>query len=268
MRLALWLTLVSGLACKALCMEPLTVVLEPDEKACFYEIVTPEDEGDRTVEVFVLRGNRLSVGLTVRGPFKQQQAGHPATSMKAALETSEVVAEQDEMEHDPSMFGQTHKQGFNAAAGVYEICLDNSGPGVLGSPGRKLVQLQVRADARITADAAAAARERESARLAASAAAAKGAPAATDDLGALATQLLRLRAELDAVDAKQARERRRLAVHSASEQRASAGMMLGSALETLVFIGAGVFQVAFIARWFRGRAGGGAGSARGTHQWA
>jgi hypothetical protein len=60
--------------------------------------------------VFVLRGGKLSIGLTVRGPFKAaaQSLGHPSTAGASELDVREDVTTQEEVLEDPTRFGDSY----------------------------------------------------------------------------------------------------------------------------------------------------------------
>jgi hypothetical protein len=75
-------------------------------------------EGDRQVEVFVLRGGKLSIGLTVRGPFKAaaQSIGHPSTAGATELDVQEDVTTQEEVLEDPTRFGDSYVYRVSSAA--------------------------------------------------------------------------------------------------------------------------------------------------------
>jgi hypothetical protein len=74
-------------------------------------------EGDRQVEVFVLRGGKLSIGLTVRGPFKAaaQSIGHPSTAGATELDVQEDVTTQEEVLEDPTRFGDNYVYRVSSA---------------------------------------------------------------------------------------------------------------------------------------------------------
>jgi hypothetical protein len=79
------------------------------------------------------------------------------------------------------------------------------------------------------------------------------------DVEVLTKSLERLSEYFDAIELKQVRERRRLALQQALTDHAHSEMVFGSVVETLVFIGASAAQIFFVRRWFqnRRRTGGG-----------
>jgi hypothetical protein len=47
----------------------LTAIIQPKSQTCFYEDVKEGEQGDRKVEIFVLRGGSMSVTVRVKGPY-------------------------------------------------------------------------------------------------------------------------------------------------------------------------------------------------------
>eukprot|EP00612_Vaucheria_litorea_P004631 CAMPEP_0171463236 /NCGR_PEP_ID=MMETSP0945-20130129/6975_1 /TAXON_ID=109269 /ORGANISM="Vaucheria litorea, Strain CCMP2940" /LENGTH=270 /DNA_ID=CAMNT_0011989963 /DNA_START=13 /DNA_END=825 /DNA_ORIENTATION=+ len=256
-----------SLLISAISSYPLSVVVNPGQKSCFYELIQLNSPSTRKVELFVLDGNDMSIGLSIRGPFKQTKVGHPNTSARTAIEIKEIISDQDVLSKDPFRFGENYEFKFKTEAGVYEICLDNSNYGILKAA-PKVIQLSVTEPKKMTEEEMTTQREEESAKIAKEAANQAGSIANEDDLNALALRLLRLRDELDKIERKQNRERRRLAVHSISQEKAKSDMVFGSIVETAIFIGTSIFQLLFISRWFRGGKGCSGGRGKGNNQWA
>jgi emp24/gp25L/p24 family/GOLD len=158
---------------------------------------------------------------------------------------------------------------FPAVHGLYEVCLTNSDRYTSVAT---VVQFEVRTPPprsgqleEVVLQGAAAGplvvkRERavehpEDAAAAAAIAAATAAATGLDvaDVTLLTERLVGLSRAFEGMEQRQCRDRRRLAVHSASETAAHSGMMAGSVLETVAFIAASVFQLCFVQRWFAGR---------------
>ena len=81
----------------------------------------------------------------------------------------------------------------------------------------------------------------------------------------LEASIKRLKQGLRKVQAQQQQERHRQAVHSAVNEDSNNHMVVGSLIETVVFVGTAIFQIMFVRHWFEGR---GAHGGKGAGQWA
>lgn len=89
------------------------------------------------------------------------------------------------------------------------------------------------------------------------------AAAKEQEVANLEASIKRLKAGLRKVQKQQLQERHRQAVHTAVNEDSNNHMVAGSVVETVVFVGAAVFQILFIRNWFDGRVG-----SRKGRQWA
>ena len=55
------------------------------------------------------------------------------------------------------------------------------------------------------------------------------------------------------VHSQQTRDRNRLEVHASLNEESHNNMVVGSLMETVVFIGVSLFQIFYVRRWFEGR---------------
>jgi polyhydroxyalkanoate synthesis regulator phasin len=86
-----------------------------------------------------------------------------------------------------------------------------------------------------------------------------------EEVANLEASIKRLKAGLRRVQAQQQQERHRQAVHAAVNEDSNNRMVVGSLIETVVFIGTAIFQILFVRQWFEGR---GAAGGKGAGQWA
>lgn len=63
----------------------------------------------------------------------------------------------------------------------------------------------------------------------------------------------RIRKGLTKIQLQQQRDRHRLSLHSEMNKKSHSHVLQGSLIETACFIGASVFQVFFVRRWFASR---------------
>lgn len=89
------------------------------------------------------------------------------------------------------------------------------------------------------------------------------------DLALLKKSAERIGRTLKDVQRKQMKERHRLALQTAANERNHNKMVVSSLFETVVFIGVSVFQLFYVRRWFEGRGlQGQHGGRGGSRQWA
>lgn len=60
----------------------------------------------------------------------------------------------------------------------------------------------------------------------------------------------RIRKGLSKIQSQQQRDRHRLSLHSEMSKRSHAHVLQGSIIETACFLGAALFQIFFVRRWF------------------
>ena len=70
----------------------------------------------------------------------------------------------------------------------------------------------------------------------------------------LEKSIRRLKRGLRKVQQQQQQERHRQAVHTAVNQDSNNHMVLGSLVETVVFVATAAFQIVFVRNWFDGKA--------------
>ena len=55
------------------------------------------------------------------------------------------------------------------------------------------------------------------------------------------------------MQSQQTKDRNRLSVHAALNEDSHNNMVVGSLVETVIFIGVSLFQIFYVRRWFEGR---------------
>jgi reverse gyrase len=73
-----------------------------------------------------------------------------------------------------------------------------------------------------------------------------------EDFKTIKEQIATLRRTLGEISRKQVNERHRLVIHSATNEHSHSRMVLGSLLETVLFMVVTGFQVYTIRKWFQG----------------
>uniref|UniRef100_A0A7S2FVP9 GOLD domain-containing protein n=2 Tax=Octactis speculum TaxID=3111310 RepID=A0A7S2FVP9_9STRA len=74
-----------------------------------------------------------------------------------------------------------------------------------------------------------------------------------EEVLALEKRIKRLKKSLHKVQRQQEQDRHRQAVHTAVNQDSNNHMVVGSLIETLIFMGTASFQVIFVRKWFAGK---------------
>jgi hypothetical protein len=234
---------------------PLGIVLAPLAQRCIHEEVAAGTEA--TVELFVEKGAKLEVHLTIEGPMTKAWGNVPEANEKTVKLLDEVVTNGHEEDFDDSfLFTFESKGGDNG--NVYQVCVANDMNHLIS----KTVQLDIRTNYvprkpetkrvklvqnpdQLTEEERVAEKAKE------------------EEVANLEASIKRLKAGLRKVFKQQQQERHRQAVHTAVNEDSNNHMVVGSVIETVVFIGAACFQLIFIRKWFDGKVGG-----RQARQWA
>lgn len=243
------LTLVTALAAPAAAYVPLGIEVAPGSKRCVHETVERGEEG--VVELFVESGGRLMVHLTVEGPMTSGWDGIPEKS-----KATDTFVDKTVTNDAASDFADSFTTSFESKGGAYQVCVAND----MNKITPKVVQLSVRQRGKSKAasdkalklqspkvdnklspedQAAAEIKERE--------------------VSSLEASVKKLKSGLRKVRDKQMQERHRQAAHTAVNQDSNNHMVVGSLIETVVFIGTASFQIIFVRNWFEGK---------GAQQWA
>ena len=251
---------------------PLTLSLEPEEERCIYAELLAKPA---VLETLVERGASLDVHVTLTGPYAEGASGLPKSTNATATLFDSLVAPMLES----ADLSDAYRHEFEPEAdAIYQACVHNARAHFRP----KIVQLSLRGEdegeakpveTRDSSVGDSAARIAEKAR----ANAARGlkpngveyehkaAPSA-QDLDRVAQSVKNLKKLANQVVNQQARDRNRLEVHASLNEESHNNMVVGSLMETVVFIGVSLFQIFYVRRWFEGRERG--AKKRGAKNWA
>lgn len=213
---------------------PLAVSLPPMSKRCIHEDIPKDSEG--TVELFVEKGGKLEVHLTLEGPMSTGWGGVPERSDQTEILLDELVTNGQETDFDDS-----YLFSFKSKGGPYQVCVAND----MNHLAAKLVQLDLRSsstphmnDPRLAIDSPPTSKEDKAKR---------------QDILNLESSIRRLKSGLKKVQKQQEQERHRQAVHTSVNEENNNHMVIGSLIETVVFIAAASFQIVFVRNWFENK---------------
>eukprot|EP00622_Pseudochattonella_farcimen_P003815 FR739068.1.p1 GENE.FR739068.1~~FR739068.1.p1 ORF type:complete len:269 (+),score=45.22 FR739068.1:33-809(+) len=234
---------------------PLGIDLGPLATRCVHEVV-PKDV-DATVELFVESGGKLEVHLKVEGPL----ATTGWDKIPEAQEATEVIYDKVISNGREEDFDDSFLYSFQSKGGAYRVCVSND----MNRVANKVVQVDIRSSATKPV-----AREDGEPIKLVSDPGTKSASGKTDkeekdskerqaEVEVLERSIKRLKRGLRKLQQQQAQERHRQAVHTAVNQDSNNHMVLGSLIETVVFVGTACFQIIFVRAWFDGKT---------TKQWA
>ncbi|TFJ85973.1 hypothetical protein NSK_002793 [Nannochloropsis salina CCMP1776] len=236
---------------------PLSLEVPPRDKVCLYQYYDVGETGK--AEVFVVNGGNLDIGVSVEGPFTDDVHGTPS---KTTQETKTVY---DAIVASSSAFlNQVHPAGVTvspdgveiswpAQPGAYALCLDNT----MSHVQTKVIEFSFPASKEgagtddFDLDAALAAANEGSGTNDTISENIKQSYKA--DLALLKRSAQRIGRTLTDVQHKQVKERHRLALQTAANQKNHQKMVVSSVFETVVFIGVSLFQLFWVRRWFEGR---------------
>lgn len=227
---------------------PLGLELPPGGRRCVHEHVDAGEQG--IVDLFVERGGRLMVHLTVEGPMTSGWDGIPETSKDTENIFDEVVTNSG-----AEQFADSFTLKFESKGGAYQVCVAND----MNKVTPKEVQLSIRQKGKAKAKAAASEKlaKPENPNLSEEDKAA--AEKKEQEVSSLESSIKKLKAGLRKLREQQMQERHRQATHTAVNQDSNNHMVVGSLIETVVFIGTASFQIIFVRHWFEGK---------GSQQWA
>ena len=250
----------------------LTLSLEPEEERCVYAELLAKPA---VLETLVERGASLDVHVTLTGPYAEGAAGLPKPTNATATLFDSLVAPMLES----ADLSDAYRHEFEPEAdAIYRACAHNAHAHFRP----KVVQLSLRGadegasapvETRDSSIGDSAARIAEKAR----ANAARGlkpngveyehkAAPNEKDLDRVAKSVKNLKKLANQVVNQQARDRNRLEVHASLNDESHNNMVVGSLMETVVFIGVSLFQIFYVRRWFEGRERG--AKKRGAKNWA
>jgi len=257
---ALWVSILAGRAA-GYARLPLGVVLTPGGKRCVHEEVPAGSEA--TVELFVEQGGKLEVHLTVEGPMTKAWGNVPEATGKTGRLLDQIVSNSHEEDFDDS-FLYTFQSDGGDNGNVYQVCIAND----MNHLVQKTVQLDIRTHNSAAKATAEKTKREKSVRLVKNPdqmtkEELKAEAARAEEVANLEASIKRLQSGLRKVQRQQQQERHRQAVHTAMNEDSNNRMVVGSLIETVVFIGAASFQLVFIRNWFDGRTTGTKG-----RQWA
>jgi len=238
------LLLASGLAAASAATMPLAVSLPPRSKRCVHEDLPAKSEG--TVELFVESGGRLEVHLTVEGPMRDlDPQGVPHADSETEVILDEVVTNGHEEEFDDS-----YVFSFKSRGGVYRACVANDMNHVV----TKVVQLDIRSSLAAPPRAGKAIKLlSEGGNEGLSDEEKKKKKQKDEEVANLQDSIRRIKAGLKTIERQQKQDRHRQAVHTAVNEDNNNHMVIGSLIETVVFIAAASFQIIFVRNWFENK---------------
>lgn len=238
---------------------PVGVSLPPLGKRCIHEEVP--SGSDAVVELFVETGGKLEVHLTVEGPMTKAWGNLPEASGKTKTLLDKVVTNGKEEDFD-DVFLFSFKSEGGDNGNVYQVCAANDMNHLMA----KTVQLDIRTSR--TAGAGAGLKQQKIVHLVSNPdqmteEERKKESARAEEVANLEASIKHLKAGLRKVQKQQQQERHRQAVHTAVNEDSNNRMVVGSVIETVVFVGTACFQLIFMKKWFDNKVGGKAG-----RQWA
>jgi len=224
---------------------PLGLDLGPLATRCVHEFI-PQD-ADGTVELFVESGGKLEVHMTIEGPMATGWDKIPEAGESTAMLFDKVISNGREEDFDDSFLFS-----FKSDGGAYRVCVSND----MNRVANKVVQVDIRSSAKVISEnpikISSDPKKAEEARLAKEEA--KGSEARQAEVAVLEKSIRRLKRGLRKVQQQQQQERHRQAVHTAVNQDSNNHMVLGSLVETVVFVATAAFQIIFVRNWFDGKA--------------
>ena len=242
-----------------------------------------------TVELFVESGGKLEVHLTIEGPLEKGWGNVPEETSKTETLLDEIVSnghmsEEDGVEdfEDSFLYSFSTPESGGDNGDVYRACVCNDANHLMsksvqidfrahgprssgrgsgeGGSGTKLGRMGSRAGKgggdpiRLVSNPAQLSPEEQ-----------KKESARQEEVANLEASIKRLKSGLRKVQQQQQQERHRQAVHAAVNEDSNNHMVVGSLIETVVFVGTAIFQIMFVRHWFEGR---GAHGGKGAGQWA
>lgn len=211
--------------------DSLNFVLGPGKRECYFEDFDSSNP-TRTIESFIQSVGDIDVLLTLHGPLSLDE-------VRSGTFESPIISEKIDSAKEELSDSLTFEMDFKPKEpGTYAICLDNRKSRFL----QKIIQLDVRLPNKQVPIV-----------LKVSEKPSEGEDSMAEELKKAAASIQRIRENLIKIQASQLRDRHRLSLHSEMSKSSHSDVLQGSILETACFIGASLFQLIFVRRWFAGR---------------
>lgn len=226
--------------------ESFNFILGPGKVECFYEdLIDPSLT--RVVEVFMEAGGLVDIILTIHGPLTVDDVWREELG-------DAVVSKLIDIEDEEATETLAHSETFTASVeGTYALCLDNSKARFIP----KAVQLDVHLPPRLDPSVVKSAEHNK--KQGSTKDATTGDKASSEDQEDLEAEerlketLTRIQRGLTKIQMQQQRDRRRLSFQDKMNTDNNNDIIMSSIVETAFFIGAALFQIFFVRRWFASR---------------
>ena len=217
--------------------ETFNFILKPLVRECFFEDLESPSL-TRVIETFMEAGGLVDITLNVYGPLTIDEIRREAFE---APVLSRVISIEDEEGSD----SLAHSETFTAETeGTYAFCLDNREARFVP----KAVEIDVRLPPRAEPIVMKTKPKTEGGE--------GSGEGGLDDPEAeqrVKETLTRIQRGLTKIQLQQQRDRRRLSFQDKTNSDSHNDFIMGSIVETAFFIGAAMFQIFFIRRWFHNR---------------
>ena len=225
--------------------DSLNFILHPGRRECFYEdFISPSLT--RVVETFVEVGGLVDVKLTIFGPLSLDEIRHE--NFENPLKSEAVDIESEE-----STDNLSHRETFTASIpGTYAFCLDNREAHFVPKTAQIDIRLAPKSGPIILSTKKKLdeeAHDKDNG---------KNVKKGNEDDDPEAEErvketLSRIQKGLAKIQLQQQRDRRRLAYQDKTNSETQSSVIMTSIVETAFFIGASLFQIVFVRRWFATR---------------
>lgn len=209
--------------------DSLNLVVLPKSRQCFYADFM-KDSPSHTVELFVQSGGNLDLNLQIHGPLTIDE-------VRAEVFDNPIAEELIDSKRQSESETDTFTLDFDPSTpGTYAFCLDNRHAQFVP----KVVQLDVfRTHIPVA--------ETKPPKVA------EGQDEEAASVARVAESINQISKGLSKIQLQQRRDRFRLELHSETNEKSHNHVVMSSIIETAVFIGASLFQIFFVRRWFSGR---------------
>lgn len=209
--------------------DSLNLVVSPKSRECFYADFL-KDSPSHTVEIFVQSGGNLDITLQIYGPLTVGE-------IRSEAFENPIIEELIDSTRQADSETETFTLNFDPSKpGTYGFCLDNRHAQFVP----KVVQVDVFRthvpDAETKPPKATEGQDEE-----------------TASVARVAESIHQISKGLSKIQLQQRRDRFRLELHSETNEKSHNHVVMSSIIETAVFIGASLFQIYFVRRWFSGR---------------
>lgn len=249
---------------------PMIVELEPDEERCFFAEL---DAQESVMEVFVERGGKLNIWVTLTGPYDIGDARR--SGLPSETDATQKLFEENVQ---PTATNEDLSDNFRLpftpeGTAIFRACLNNKNSRFV----RKVVQFDLRHVDDTPMNEKDPLKKKGEKKFGKGKKGKGGAEAdeakedamdghgKKEDLDKVQNSINNLRKLSQDVHESQRLDRNRLSVHSSMNDDTHNEMVVGSLVETSIFIGVACFQIFFVRRWFEGR---GTGTGAQAKSWA